>query len=240
MDRHSGSDTGVLTNADQALTVWALKLSFRAYRDFYDQIWTMLLYTAMWWLALVTVVLAPPATLLLFHVADPRKGPWEERITFREAIAYFWQNILRGWKLFAATGLPLALIAFNLQFYGGSDGIVALIAPIWLFLLIGGFAAFCVVFAVGGTTDDPAGTVLKRGLRVTGLRLPAILLVLMITFVLPSILITSVIYFLTPLVLALPGLLAVAMTRLVLPSIGEAIPEPNKPTEERLHEKRAD
>lgn len=220
--------------------MWALRLSLRAYRDFYDHIWVMLLYTALWWLLLFTVVLAPAATLLLFRAADPRLGPWEERMTLGQATSYLWSQFGRGWKLGLATLPAIALIAFNLRFYGNSDGAFALLAPIWLLLLIAAICAFLVIFALGGVSDLPAGPTIKRGLVLTGIRFPAILLVVLITFVIPATLVTSLLYFLAPVALALPGLLAVAMTRLVLRATGEAVPDPNLPTEERLHEKRSD
>jgi hypothetical protein len=197
----------------------------------------MLLATAAWWCLLFTVLFAPSATLLLFHVADPRKGPWDDRITLRESLTYLWSEVGRAWKLAGVTLPAVALIAFNLRYYGSSDGVFTLLAPIWLLLLIVGVAFTFTVFAVGGVTDLDAGSTLRTGLRIVAVRLPAALLVILITFVIPLTILTSVLYFLLPIVLALPGLIAIAMSRFALSAMGEAIPEPNKPTEERLHEK---
>ena len=215
-----------------------LKLALRAYRDYYDHIWIMLLMTAVWWCLVVTVAFAPSATLLLFRVADPRKGAWDDRIGFREASTYLWTEILRGWKLALATIPLVALLAFNLQFYGGSDGVFALLSPVWLLLLIIAVTSTLIIFALGGMTNLPAGAVVRKGWRVTGLRLPGALLVILITFIIPATIIGSVLYFILPVILVLPGILAIGLSRFVLKSLGEAYPEPNKPTEERLHEKR--
>ena len=215
-----------------------LKLAFRAYRDFYDHIWLMLLMTAIWWCLIVTVAFAPSATLLLFKVADPRTGAWEDRVGFREASSYLWTELLRGWKITIATIPLVALLAFNLQFYGGSDGTLALLSPVWLLLLIIAITSTLVIFALGGMTDLPAGAVIRKGWRVTALRLPGALLVILITFIVPATIIGSVLYFVLPIILVLPGILATGLSRYVLKSLGEAYPEPNKPTEERLHEKR--
>jgi hypothetical protein len=218
--------------------VWALKLAIRAYRDFYDHIWLMLLVVAAWWTLLFTVILIPSATLLLFKAADPRMGPWEERITFREASAYLWQQFGRGWKLAAACFPIILLTAFNLRFYGMSDSAMALMSPLWLLLLIVAVTASSIIFALASLQEDPAGETIRQGLRLTAMRFPAALTVLLITAVVPATIFLGPLYFLAPLVLAVPGLVAIAMTRFVLKVSGMPMPEPNKPTEERLHEKR--
>jgi hypothetical protein len=46
-------------------------------------------------------------------------------------------------------------------------------------------------------------------------------------------------YVLLPLAFAIPPLVATAFSRFVLRATGTPLPEPNKPTEERLHEKRS-
>ncbi|HQY29919.1 MAG TPA: hypothetical protein PK691_01460, partial [Thermomicrobiales bacterium] len=114
----------------------ALRLGLRAYRDFYDHIWWMLVLLVVWWVLNVTIVFGPPATLLLFHLADPRQGVWEDRLTPRECARYLLDNWARAWKLWLATAPVLALVVFNLHFYGGSDHALAVLAPIWVVLLV--------------------------------------------------------------------------------------------------------
>ena len=217
-----------------------LRLALRSYRDFYDIIWWMLLATALWWLLLLTIVFVPPATVLLFRQADPRLGVWEDRLTFREMGLYLWSQLGRSWLLFCATIPLIALMAFNLGFYGGSDGATALLAPFWLVLLLIGMIAALIIFALAALTDTDAKSCLRDGLRLTGVHFPAALLVLVITFVIPVALLTTVLQFLFPLVLALPGLVATAFVRFVVRAARIPFPTPNEPTDERLHEKRSE
>ena len=217
-----------------------LRLAIRAYRDFYDIVWWMLLTTAIWWLMLVSVVFAPAATLLLFHQADPRLGVWEDRPDFREMGRYLMSQLGRSWLLALATVPLLALMTFNLSYYGGSDGAAALLAPFWLVLVIIAVIATLIIFALAALTEADAKSCLRDGLRLTGLYFPGALLVLVITFVIPLLLLTSVLQFLLPLILVLPGLVATAFSRFVLRVSRIPYPRPNEPTEERLHEKRSD
>jgi len=217
-----------------------LRLAIRAYRDFYDIVWWMLLATALWWLALISVVFAPPATLLLFRQADPRLGIWEDRPSLREMGQYLISQIGRSWVIALATLPLIALMAFNLAYYGGSGSAIAALAPFWLVLLIIGVVATLIIFALAALTDANPTTCLRDGLRLTGLHFPRALVVLVITFVIPALLLTSIFQFLIPLVLVLPGLVATAFSRFVLRVSRTPFPRPNEPTEERLHEKRSD
>ena len=217
-----------------------LRLALRSYREFYDIVWWMLLATAIWAFLMISVVFAPPATLLLFRQADPRLGAWEERPSLGEMGRYLLAQFRRSWLLALATVPLLALMAFNLRYYGGSDGAISLLAPFWLVLLIIGFVATLIIFSLAALTDSDARSLLRDGLRLTGLHFPAALLVLVVTFVIPGLLLTSIFQFLIPMTLLLPGLVATAFARFVLRAARIPYPKPNEPTEERLHEKRSD
>jgi hypothetical protein len=217
-----------------------LRLAIRSYRDFYDIIWWMLLATAIWWLMLISVVFAPAATLLLFRQADPRLGIWEDRPGLGEMGRYLIAQVGRGWLLALATVPLVALMAFNLNYYGGSDNAISLIAPFWLVLLIIGVTATLIIFALAALTGADAKSCLRDGLRLAGLRFPAALVVLLITLVIPGLILLTALEFLFPLVLALPGLVATAFSRFVIRAARIPHPNPNEPTEERLHEKRSD
>jgi hypothetical protein len=74
---------------------------------------------------------------------------------------------------------------------------------------------------------------------VTGARLPGALVLLLCTVIIPLLVIMATYYVLLPLAFAIPPLVATAFSRFVLRATGTPLPEPNKPTEERLHEKRS-
>lgn len=217
-----------------------LRLALRSYREFYEIVWWMLLATAIWWLSLITIVFAPPATLLLFRQADPRLGIWEERPSLRQMGRYLLAQFGRSWLITLATVPLLALMTFNLRFYGGSDGTFSLLAPFWLILLVIGIIATLIVFALAALTDANATQSLRDGLRLTGLYFPAALLVLAVTFVIPVLLLASVLQFMIPLALMLPGLAATAFTRFTIRAARIPHPRPNEPTEERLQERRSE
>jgi hypothetical protein len=217
-----------------------LRFALRSYREFYDIIWWMLLATAIWLALLISVVFAPPATLLLLRQADPRLGVWEERPGLGEMGRYLISQFGRSWVLTLATAPLLTLMAFNLRYYGGSEGVISLLAPFWLVLLVIGVVATLIIFALAALTELDAKSCLRNGLKLTGLHFPAALLVLAITLVIPGLLFTSLFQFLIPLTLFLPGLVATAFSRFVLRVSRLPYPKPTEPTEERLHEKRSD
>ena len=217
----------------------ALRLALRSYRDFYDRIWWMLLLTAVWWLLLTTVIFVPTATLLLFKHADPRVGVWADRPDLRESGQILWSQLVRGWLITLATVPLVGLMAFNLTYYGGEDSGLSFLAPIWLVLLILGITATVTIFAVAGVTDSPAKEAIVTGARLTAVRLPAALMIIFVTVLVPILMITSTFYVLLPIGLVIPGVVATAFSKFVLKATGTPIPEPNKPTDERLHEKHS-
>ena len=163
----------------------ALRLALRSYRDLYDRIWIMLLVSAAWWVLLITVIFAPPATLLLFKHADPRIGPWQDRPGLRESGEFLWAQFIRSWIVTLATLPIVALTAFNLDYYGSGVSALSFLSPLWLVLLLLTVTATLVIFALAAMTDLPAKQVIVTGARVTGARLPAALVVLLFTVIIP-------------------------------------------------------
>ena len=216
----------------------ALRLALRSYREFYDQVWLMLLVSLVWWLLLLTFVFAPSATLLLFRHADPRLGSWDERLDVAASGRYLWNQFVRGWTLALVTLPVIALTAFNLWFYSGSSSVLSALGPLWLVLLIVSVVASIIAFALAATTELPVKQVIVAAARITALRLPAVIIILLVTLVIPVLLITTTLYFLLPLLLMIPGIVATAFTRFGLLALGEPIPNPNEPTAERMHEKK--
>ena len=221
------------------LLVSALRLALRSYRDLYERIWVMLLVTAVWWVLLITVVFAPPATLLLFRHSDPRIGPWEDRPDIRESGQYLWSQLVRSWLITLVTIPVIALTAFNLNYYGTGNGPLAFISPLWFVLLILAVTASFVIFALAGLTDLSPKQTIIAGARVTGARLPGALVLLLFTVIIPLLVIMASYYVLLPLAFAIPPLVTTAFSAFALRATGAPLPEPNKPTEERLHEKRS-
>src|SRR6476469_3864236 len=152
------------------LHVSALRLALRSYRDLYDRIWIMLLVSAAWWVLLITVIFAPPATLLLFKHADPRIGPWQDRPGLRESGEFLWAQFIRSWIVTLATLLIVALTAFNLDYYGSGGSALSFLSPLWLVLLLLTVTATLVILALAAMTDLPEKQVIVTGARVPGAR----------------------------------------------------------------------
>ena len=106
-------------------------------------------------------------------------------------------------------------------------------------LLLLTVTATLVIFALAAMTDLPAKQVIVAGARVTGARLPAALVVLLFTVIIPLLVIMASYYVLLPLAAVIPALVAIAFSTFVLKATRAPLPEPNRPTEERLHEKRS-
>jgi hypothetical protein len=217
----------------------AIRLALRAYRDLYDHIWIMLLVTAVWWVMLITVIFAPPATLLLFKHADPRIGSWEDRPGLRESGEFLWAQLIRSWLITLATLPIIALTAFNLDYYGSGGSALSFLSPLWLVLLLLTVTVTFAIFAIAAVTDLSPKQAIIAGARLTGARLPAALVLLLFTLIIPAMAIVASLYVLLPLVALIPALVALAFSTFVLKATHTPLPEPNQPTEERLHEKRS-
>jgi len=217
--------------------VEALRLGLRAYRDLYDQIWWMLLALVAWWILNATVVFGPPATFLLFQEADPRQGIWEDRMGPRDWPRYLLSNWVRSWKIALCTLPVVFLLAFNLNFYGSSGRTLSFLTPLWFLLLIVAATASIVIFAVGGVLNQQAGDAIKNGGRITAIRFPSVLLIVLLTAILPLLVISATLQFTFPLFFLIPGLVAMAVSRYVLAATGEPLPNPNEPTDERKFER---
>jgi hypothetical protein len=218
--------------------VSALRLALRSYREFYNHVWVMLLVSAVWWCLLVSVLFAPAATILLFRHADPRTGLIDDRPGFYESGRILWQQFARGWLIVLAMAPPIALITFNLVFYGGEEGALSFLTPFWAVLLVFAVTAALVVLAVAAITDLAPFQSLVTGVRIAFYRLPAALTVLLLTVIVPVLMIVSTQFVLLPLALAIPGVIATAFSRFALNALHVPIPDPDAPTDERLREKR--
>jgi hypothetical protein len=152
---------------------------------------------------------------------------------------YILANFGRGWKIWLATVPIIALSLFNLDYYGGSDSALALLTPIWLALFVLSIIGTVTIFACAGMMETPAGESIRTGLKVAAARLPQLILLLLITFFIPSILFSRILTIAYPLTFVIPAVTALAMGRLVLDTLGLEYPRPNEPTEERLREKRS-
>lgn len=216
-----------------------LTITRRALRDCYENVLTMGIATAVWWVLVPTIVMIPPATLWLFTIADPRHGTDTPRPAFRESLTILFRSIGRGWLLAACTVPVLALTVFNVRYYGTSDGVIGVLTPIWLLLVVVAAVWTLTVFAVGALREHP----LRRTLRISGqvvlYRMFTAAGVVLLTLIGPFLVLGSIGWFTVPLILTLPAITASALDRFVLNTLGVVIYDPNAPTPERAQERAA-
>lgn len=109
---NSGVETSLMEKWPPTLAVIGLSL-----RAWWDDWVNMVALTLLWWLCWLTVVLGPPATFGLYHVANrlaygQSVGPpgW-----WQGARRYFWQS----WLWFVVNVLALLVLSVNYFFYAG-------------------------------------------------------------------------------------------------------------------------
>ena len=214
-----------------------LTITRRALRDVYGNVGPLFVALVVWWVLAPTVVMIPAATLWLFTVADPRLGTDTGRPPFRESLSILFRSIWRGWKLATCTVPVVALMVFNVRYYGSSDGVIGVLTPVWLLLVVVGTLWTLTVFALAALREHP----LKKTLRIAGqivvYRLFTGIAVLILTLVGPFLLLGSLGWFTLPLIMTLPAITASALDRFVLNTLAVPIYDPNAPTPERVAER---
>ena len=106
-----------------------LRAILRGFKDLYDQFFAMAKFSVLWWLCVVTVVGAAPATVTLFSIADPRRFVSTPELS--EAVDVFRTAWKRGWGLALLTVPFLAALVWNIIYFIGSGHVLALMVPLW-------------------------------------------------------------------------------------------------------------
>ena len=209
-----------------------LRLVGSGARDTYDQFLPLILFSLAWWVSILLVVPGPPATATLFAMADPRRHSFVP--DWSDAVRTFRGVFVRSWGI-ALWVIPLvAILLWNLLFFGGTDRRLALFAPLWslmilLLLILGGYAiAAAGLLEVDVSSAFRAATYLLVSRPLTSLSLALFLFVLLL------ILIVLVV----PFILIGPGFIASIVNRFVLAGLDIEVIDPNAPTPERATERR--
>lgn len=211
------------------------RIVWKGLRDSFQNVFLFVPATLVWWLCAVTVVLAPGATVALFRFADPRLGLGAERPSARESLGMITRDLARGWKLALLTLPLIALLVFNLFIYSGDGAAVAVLAPVWLFLLLILVCVTLLSFAMCALQDKAPLDAIRLSAIITMAKLPRVAIVLL------SIALLSVVsrVVIVPLVLILPATIAAIIDRLLLQTLGIAVLDPSAATEERQLERQA-
>lgn len=212
----------------------SVRIVLRGLRDTIEHILGFIVATLGFWIGLLSVVFAPSAALTLFYVADPRHGIQTERPTGASTLRYLKEHWLRSWALGLATVPVLALLFYNLVFYGSHSGTLGALTPLWAVLFVLGLMIALASFSACALLDRSAQASLRLGFLITGKALPRYALVAVLIAILSFI----GAFLIVPVVLFLPATIAAIVNRMALSVLDITVPDPNAPTAELLDEQK--
>lgn len=208
------------------------RLLWKGIADVFEHLLPYMLASILWWLGVLLVITFPPATIGLFAMTDPRRSI--DRPDARELLAQVRADAFSSWKLFLIIIPITGLLIWDLGFYGGSQGGFAVLAPLWLTLLIIAVAVSLAAISTLALTEAGVGTALRRGAFVilsAPFRSLLVLLASLFYMVVGVLLIV-------PFVLIVPALIAATVNRLVLTQLQIPVIDPMAPTDERVLEQQ--
>lgn len=205
----------------------------RGLKDTYDNLVHFTLMSLAWWICVLSVVLAPAATLALFAHADPRIGTSRDRPSAGETIRFVIGNVWRGWRLGLLTLPVVLLLSYNIAFYGARTSALGILAPLWLLLFLISVLITASAFAIQALLEE------RRALA--SIRLSAIMVgahlghaLLMLVLIVGFAMVFAVL--IVPFIFFTPAFIAAVLSRFTLSSLRVSIPDPLEPTPERAAE----
>jgi hypothetical protein len=206
-----------------------VRIFLRGLSDTLENLLHFVLSSLLWWLCVISIVLGPGAVLALFKATDPRVGSSFDRLGPRAFVAESSLQWRRGWKLALVTLPIVALLAYNLWFYGAADSRLSLLVPAWVLLLTIAVLITFSAFSIAALLDEPPLSALRIAAIVTGAKIWHGLVVAFLLYGLTVVCVLLVV----PVVMFLPATIAATINRLVLRGLGIPVHDPLAPTEER-------
>lgn len=182
----------------------AFAATWRALRGLYDELFLYIWLSVLWWVGVVLILPAGPATLALQKVANRSANH------LRVDSGFFWgslrENIGTSWLLFGGNIIALVGVAVNIAFYGNRAGWFLVIAVAWIWvelilLLMGQY-----LFPLYCQQDDKRITLLLRNALILAFRYPLfslLLVILQLGLLVVSILVPIFLLLLAPAMIAL-------------------------------------
>ncbi len=201
----------------------------RALRETFDNLLPFFGISLLWWASALLLITAPGGTIALFQATDPFTAPDPDQSLSWRWIASVRQNLVRGWIVAVAIGIPALVLISNIARYSGSGSRFGLFTLLWIALLLLVLAAAGIASSLIATRDVPVGRALKMAVGLTLAHCLPMLpgLVLLWLFVaLGGVLVI-------PAVMFVPPTVALTFNYLVALMLGEDLPDPLEPTEER-------
>jgi hypothetical protein len=204
----------------------------RGLRDTLDNLLPFTLASMSWWAGLLLIVTAPAATLALLARCDPRRLEDHLALTRDEVLGVVRRELLRGWIIAIAFGLPTLVLVNNLVAYRDAGGAVRWLQPLWVLLLLLVVSAAGAAGSLRAVHGQPVGSAIGVGVVMTLARAHHVLPVTVVLWVIVAIGGVMVI----PAIMFIPALVAVTVNHLVYDALGIPIVDPLAPTDERRHE----
>lgn len=208
-----------------------LKLVWRGVRDVFEQFLSLTWFSLLWWVCVVLIVPGPPATVALYAMADPRRQV--STPDFQDAVDVFRTAFRRSWGIFLFTVPLMAILIWNLYFFGGTSALLAAMSPLWLIMLVLVWMLMLYAYAVAGTMESGTRNAFRGAMYVLVSR-PFLSISLSLLSILLIIVMTITV---VPMVLFGPALIASIVNRVVLYVLGVEVIDPSAPTTERAHER---
>ncbi|MBP7963243.1 MAG: hypothetical protein KBG20_12340 [Caldilineaceae bacterium] len=178
----------------------------RALRALYDDLFAYVWLSLLWWLSLVLVLPAGPATLALQRVAN--RSANYKRVDTSDFFKTMRQHIWPGWLLFGGNLLALIGVVVNIFFYLNRPGwsLVAAVVWAWVLLILLFMGQF--LFPLFWQQDDRQPLLVVRNALILSFRRPLfslLLLLLQLILLTISVVIPIFLVLTTPAMIALIG-----------------------------------
>lgn len=207
-----------------SLPMKAFVVMGRTLKATYEELFVSVGVSLLWWLGVLLVVTAAPATMGLNAVAN-RIANYR-----RTGTEFFWSaarsNILRSWLLFGGMLVAFILIVVNIYWYSAFAGWPRLFTVAWLWVLL----LFCMVgqylFPLLNQQVEPD---IKMALRNAGLLVMRSPLYSALALLFQLVLVAISVFLVAPVLLLLPALIALAQNFMLtglLQEMGMADPPP--------------
>jgi uncharacterized membrane protein YesL len=207
-----------------------LRLLGKSVRDVFEQLLTFCLYSLLWWVCIVTVILGPAATVTLFAMADPRRQVMSPE--FSDCIAVMKTSFRRGWGIFLWTVPLIVVLIWNTFYFGGTEEGLRVLIPLWLLMSVILTVLALYAFSVAGTMESGVRNAFRGAIYVLVAKPFRGLLLGLFLIVLSLIMTVTVL----PMLFLGPAIIAAIVNRFILDGLGVHVIDPNAPTDERADE----
>lgn len=178
-------------------------MMWRVLKTAWDELFTLVAVSVLWWAGTLLIVTAAPATLGL-HAVTNRIANYK-----RSGTEFFWSEAKRypgkAWLLYGSMLITFVLILFNLWFYANAQGWWRYISVVWFWVLLFYLMAAQYLFPLLCQQTNPEIRTALRNAAVLSLRAPFYAL---LGLVFQLLIFAACFALLAPVILLWPGLAA--------------------------------